>query len=178
MKGSIIVNPSGKNTDVSAASSLTFSSLLMGLLVSMLIGKVRRVFCLLTVIKDSLPVVIMIAIAQGATAFRTYDNCKVIIEDVNYRFYWTVEAPYIYVGLQADSQGWIGMGISQDGLMNNGGNPPGSDIYMAFINNDYAPCVNGCIHDYYTMQYNLPILDAQQNINLVDIQCNKLVLHN
>lgn len=69
--------------------------------------------------------------------------------------------------MEANTLGWIGFGLSQDGLMNSGGNPPGSDIWMAYLQPALPECESGCIHDYSTVKYEIPILDAIQNLELI-----------
>jgi len=105
-----------------------------------------------------------------AASMSTYQNCKLMNNQYNYRLYWNVSTPYIYFGVQANSLGWVALGLSLNGQMNSGGVAPGSDIMMGYKNPSDSNCPNGCIHDYYTLFYQLPSLDATQNVELLYYQ--------
>jgi len=95
-----------------------------------------------------------------------YQNCMVLLDEVDYRLYWNVTGSSINFGIEIDSTGWVALGLSGNGYMNSGGLSPGSDIVLAFQNGSVPGCENGCIHDYSTVVYNLPILDVTQDVQL------------
>lgn len=99
-----------------------------------------------------------------ADAMGTYANCKVLDNDVKYLLYWTVSGQNINFAIQAQTQGWLALGLSIDGTMSSGGKAPGSDIFMAYHG---ANCPNGCVNDYSTLVYNLPLLDESQDLTFV-----------
>jgi len=69
--------------------------------------------------------------------------------------------------VQANAVGWVALGLSLNGQMSSNGVAPGSDIFMGFLNTAVSGCTAGCIHDYSTVRYALPELDAQQNVDFV-----------
>jgi len=103
---------------------------------------------------------------SSSYALTGYTNCKLLNEQLNYRLYWTVNTAEnaIYVGQEAtltNGAGWLGFGISPNGRMNGGGDPNYSDIIHG-----YPGCTN--MSDMSTNVYNTPILDASQNVVLIN----------
>src|SRR5690348_3249809 len=78
-----------------------------------------------------------------------------------------------FKGVQANADGWVALGLSLDGAMSSGGVAPGSDIFMGFLNTAVPNCDAGCINDYSTLFYALPILDNQQNLDFVSFSARK-----
>lgn len=113
-----------------------------------------------------------------------------------YKVYWSVNATHLRMALQANTTGWIGIGISGDGSMHN--NYKGSDIYVAYpllsaarvayshanlsfyLNGNLstlhsynwanATSTNRTpqVHDYWTTEHDLPKKDTSQDITLVN----------
>jgi len=102
-----------------------------------------------------------------STQSRAYDNCKLMNKDINYKLYWSMDASYIYFKVSASSTGWMALGLSGAPKMDSNKMPPGNDIAMGFRNPLVPGCETGCINDYSTVVYDVPILDPVGNAEIV-----------
>jgi hypothetical protein len=79
---------------------------------------------------------------------KTYQNCRVLDGQSDFRLHWTISGANVEFGVEAKSTGWLALGVSSGGTMNSGGAPPGTDIALGFI--DSTVCPTGCMSDYFT----------------------------
>ena len=73
--------------------------------------------------------------------------------------------------MQAETSGWIALGISTNGQMDSGGN--GSDIMMGYMNPNVTGCEHGCINGYWAVQFNTPQLNSRQYLQLDNFTSGK-----
>ena len=89
-----------------------------------------------------------------------FDYASDLEEQQRFRLYWSnLEDDVIELGIEAESTGWIAVGISPNGGMVN------SDIILAWVDD-----ANSSVHleDRHTGDTeSMPLLDAQQNLELI-----------
>jgi len=103
---------------------------------------------------------------SNGTPFSGLAECVWLTDDstgVDYRLWWSLGENDIQIAVEAKTTGWIGIGFSKDGTMDNRltDSLTGSDVYVGFINNGslYA-------YDYYATQQSIPTKDAVQNLDV------------
>jgi hypothetical protein len=99
----------------------------------------------------------------------TYSNCKLLNDEIQYKLHWSINDGYLEAAIEANVVGWIGFGFSSNGYMDSGGEVPGSDIVMGYKDLNSTECAEGCVTDYHTLQYAMPIKDDVQNVEKVAV---------
>lgn len=89
-----------------------------------------------------------------AALSKSYANCRVLDGASDFRLHWNVLAgsQTVEFAMEAQSTGWVALGVSGDGTMGSGGAAPGSDIVV-------GSATLGS-NDYFTTVYDIPKLDA------------------
>ncbi|KAL6064062.1 DBH-like monooxygenase protein 1 [Balamuthia mandrillaris] len=110
----------------------------------------------------------------------SYENCKRLAFDdaaastqVDYKLFWTVDAEedLLHLSLEANTRGWLGLGVSLDGTMNSGSDPDvASDMLVGWLNDEEDggdQCLDGCVYDCHTFVRAQPKMDEhEQNVQL------------
>ena len=87
----------------------------------------------------------------------TYDYDKVLA--TGYRLYWSIlpDTEEIAFAMTADTTGWVALGVSTNGNMND------ADIWLGWA----TGASSGVLYDYYSTSSMVPSLDSSQDVTFV-----------
>eukprot|EP00026_Physarum_polycephalum_P002597 Phypoly_transcript_02604.p1 GENE.Phypoly_transcript_02604~~Phypoly_transcript_02604.p1 ORF type:complete len:907 (+),score=72.96 Phypoly_transcript_02604:3-2723(+) len=103
-----------------------------------------------------------------------FTNCYQVDTLTNYRLYWDLSVPgRISFLIQAQTSGWIGLGLSTGPPYPRISNGNMSDIWVGWVDrNSASPCAEGCVYDYHVSDYQQPTLDPPRDQSLQFISAN------
>src|SRR5687768_16100992 len=59
-------------------------------------------------------------VVNGYNLSKNYTNCALVNYESGVKVHWTIENTTIHIGIEADLNGYISVGLSQDGSMDGG----------------------------------------------------------